>query len=105
MNTQYADNLKQTLIFLASLEKQLAESDYNLSIHEANTVLAVNEDKRYKNEASRKAAVALLLHENAGYRYELEINKGLIEGVAKCKADIEYRRALLRLQVAEIKGE
>ena len=105
MNTQYADDLKSVLDFLASLEAQLAESDYNLSLYEAEAVLAVNDDKRYKNEASRKAAVVLFLNEHSRYRYELEVNKGLAEGIAKCKADIEYRRVLLRLQVASMKGE
>lgn len=105
MNTQYADDLKSTLDFLASLEPQLAESDYNLSLYEAEAVLAVNEDKRYKNEASRKAAVVLFLNDHKGYQGEIKINRKLAESVRKCKADIEYRRALLRIQVAEIEGE
>jgi hypothetical protein len=102
MNTPTA--LKTALIKQAEIEQQLARSDYDLSLCEALALLDAANDSRLKNAESRKAAATLALGREVGYQDEMVVNASLQLDLAKAKAEVEYQRAMLRVEVAALEG-
>jgi hypothetical protein len=102
MNTPTA--LQNALISQAEIEQQLARSDYDLSIMESRALLDAANDSRLKNAESRKAAATLALSRAVDYQDEMVVNAALQLDLAKAKAEVEYQRAVLRVEVAALEG-
>ena len=103
MNTP--ELIRVALREIARTEREIAEYERSLKMHEAAAVLKANERKELKDAESRQAGVILALANELDYQEELSLLDGLRFELAKQKAELEYHRSVLQIEIAQMKGE
>ena len=103
MNTP--ESIRIALKQIARTEREIAGYERSLKIHEAAALLKANERKELKNAESRQAGVILALANEPDYQEELSHLDELRLQLANQKAEVEYHRSVLRIEIAQMKGE